>query len=264
MPTTEEMIKLRRDFLRYAGARMRGIEAQAFEGRLLDDQEFSDAAAVCEQELIDDYSAGEVNDADKAVLQGWVEVSPRRLQRVQFARAFMAARSRCPQKGSGIGFVVPIAAMIAGLTVVMWMAGRSLRERAGPAPNAVKRSDAAAESAAVAKRNDLIAPADQVILVIAERMRGAQRSQVISHNNSAETLRVLLPEGASNDPYRLQMADMRDRHNVVIDESGLRPSVTGGRMYLVVSVRKGSLTPGSYEVTVSSKEDSFIATIVVQ
>lgn len=263
MPTTEEMIKLRGDFLRYLRGGMDDAEVQAFEERLLGDQAFSDAAATCEQELIDEYSAGEVNDADKAILHTWIEASPRRIQRLRIARSFLAAKAHKAPKGSRMRFVLPIAAMIAGFAVAMWMMmGRNSGGRTNPVPNTVKRNDAPAGAGVVAKNNGVSAPADQVVLVVAERVRGAQHSQMITQNHdSAVTLQVLLPEGASNGPYRVQVANMRQ--NVIVDERGLKPSVTDGRLYLIVHIRDGALTPGSYEVSLDSNEDSYTSNIAV-
>jgi hypothetical protein len=244
---------------------MSNAEAETFEERLLSDQEFSDAAAICEQELIDDYSAGEVDDANRNVLRTWIEASPRRVQRVRFAQSLITTRSHKARRARRVRFLLPIAAMIAGLAVATWMIDRNNGGSANPAPNTAKSNDVKGGSSIVAKGNGASASADRVILVVAERVRGAQHSQMVAHNqNSAITLQVLLPEGAASGPYHLQVKNSRDGRNIVFDEQGLQPSATGQRLYLVVHIHEGALTVGSYEITAASDEDSFTSEITVQ
>jgi anti-sigma factor RsiW len=59
------------------------------------DQDFSDAVAVHEQDLIDAYALGSLTPEEARSIQTWIEASPRRMQRVGMARALLV---RHPQK----------------------------------------------------------------------------------------------------------------------------------------------------------------------
>ena len=264
MPMAEEPNQLREDFFRYVAGKMSGEEALSFEERLLSDHAFSDAAALSEQELIDRYAAGELNDADWTALQKWIEASPRRVQRVRVAQSLLTLGSTKAQRRFGIRFMLPVAAVIAGLAVLTWMAGKHFRSNAGAAPETATRNGAPAASGKGLQASGLSAPANQVILVVAERVRGEKPAQPVTlPRDSAATLQVLLPEGAANGSYRIRVTKA-DGQNTVLDEHEVKPVVIGERLCLSAHFAEGVLMPGSYTVDVEGAVESFLSQITLR
>ena len=87
---------LRARFLRYITGRLPEPDKTRFEERLLEDQDFSDTAAACEQELIDDYALHRLDAEETRAVGLWIEASPERVERVTMARVLLRAT---PQRG---------------------------------------------------------------------------------------------------------------------------------------------------------------------
>jgi len=260
----EEPDQLGENFLRYVTGRMKPDEALSFEDRLLSDHAFSDAAAVSEQNLIDSYAAGELNEADRAALQPWIEAAPRRMQRVRLSLSLQDLGSCKVERRWGMRFVLPIAAVIAGLAILTWMAGKHFGHSARATSETATRNGTPAGSGAASTSTNPPAPADQVILVVAERVRGEIPAHFVTpRRNSALTLQVLLPEGAANAPYRIRVARAEGRPDVVLDERGVKPVVTGSRLYLIAHLPEDAATPGSYTVSIDGSEESFLSRITL-
>lgn len=264
MLMAEEPDQLSENFLRYVTGRMRPDEALSFEDRLLSDHAFSDAVALCEQELIDRYAVGNLNAADRAALQPWIEAAPRRMQRMRIALSLQELGSRTSQRRWSMRFVLPIAAAIAGLAVLTWMAGKRLGHNPGPARETAARNGASAGSGTAPKATGPSAPADQIILVVAERVRGETPTQLVTpRRNSTATLQVLLPEGAANGSYHIRLTHSEGGQSAVLDEREVKPVVTGNRLYLIAHLPEGALVPGSYTVSVDGSE-SFLSRITLR
>ena len=264
MPMAEDPNQLCESFLRYVTGRMSEGEALSFEERLLSDHALSDAAAVCEQELIDRYAAGELNEADRTALQTWIEASPRRMQRVRLAQSLLAFANDRVQHRSGMRFVLPIAALIAGLAVLTWMTGKHFRDNAGSVSQTAAQNGASSASEKTPQRNGLATPANQVILVVAERVRGERPPQPMTvPRDSSVTLQVLLPEGAANSSYRLRVTKA-NAQSPVLDDRGVKPVATGDRLYLIAHVSAGVLMPGLYTIDVDGAEESFLSQVTLR
>ena len=264
MLNSEEHDQHRQNFLRYVTGGMSEEEAQRFEEQLISNHEFSDSAAACEQELIDSYAADELNDADRAALQAWIGTSPRRVQRVRVAEALRASANRTAKHRAFGRYVLPIAAVIAGLAVVTWVAGRHFSDKPGSVPETATVQSPPAGQSNAEKTNDLATPPDHVVLIIAERVRGEPLTQLQTpYRNSAVTLQVLLPDGAPEVYYRVRVMKAGGGAKVV-DLRAVKPEVVANRLYLVVELGKGVLTRGTYEVSAVGTEDTFISRITVQ
>jgi hypothetical protein len=251
------------DFLRYVARRMREEEARGFEERLMNDHAYSDAMAVCEQDLIDRFAAGTLGDSDRTSLKTWIESSPGRVQRVRMAQSLLASARHTAKHRTLVRFVLPIAAVIAGLAVVTWVAGRHFGRTPGSAQEEATLHGVPAGQGNAANTNELSTSTNHVILVIAERVRGEQHTQLLTpFRDSAVTLQVLLPEDSPDGPYHLRMARTTDR-TTVVDLPGLKPVFAGDRLYLIANLHKGVLMPGTYEVSVIGTEDTFISRIAV-
>src|ERR1700745_3418254 len=67
---------LRVNFLHYIAGRLPEPERIRFEQQLLEDQDFSDAAADCEQQLIDDYAMRRLDTEQARTVSLWIDPSP--------------------------------------------------------------------------------------------------------------------------------------------------------------------------------------------
>ncbi len=63
---------LRLELLRYLTGEMSEDKRTAFASRLLGDQEFSDAVAMCEQDLIDAYASETLDQDQMRSIQPWI------------------------------------------------------------------------------------------------------------------------------------------------------------------------------------------------
>lgn len=256
--------QLRDNFLRYVTGGMEPEEVLSFEERLVGDLGFSDAAALCEQELIDAYAAGELNEADTTALQHWLEGSPRRMQRVQLARSLQEIGRRKVQRQWSMRLVLPIAAVIAGLAVLTWMTGRRFVHHPEPASDAVAQKGVPAGSERPPEPPSSPAAPEQVILVVAERVRGDMPAQLVTpQRGSAVALQVLLPADAADSPYRIRVAKSEGSRGAVLDQRGVRPVVTRDRLVLNAHLPGDALTPGSYTVVVDGAQESFVSRMTV-
>jgi len=262
MPIPDQSDQLRDSFLRYVTGKMKPEEALSFEERLLADHAFSDAAALCEQELIDGYAAGEQDDPDRTALSAWIKASPRRMQRLRLARSLQELGSRRTSRQWGMGFVLPIAAVLAGLAVLTMIARRRFEHSLVPAQNMAAQKDARPNSSPLANAHK--AP-ELMILLVAERVRGELPVQVVmSQPGTAATLQLLLPEGAADSRYRIRVEKDDGDQRTVLDNSGVNTVITGDRLVLIAHLPEGVLTPGPYTVTVDGTKESFVSQIKVR
>jgi hypothetical protein len=240
----DDQIRVR--FLRYIAAALSESENEQFEQRLLADQEFSDATAACEQELIDDYAAGGLSSDDARTLQPWIESSPRRMQRIATARA-LQHRSR--PKRWGARKPLPILLVAACLLVIagglLHLAGRKRQTR----PSAMELAKNAAPPISTPAQRRGLGDNPSVVLLMDERTRGKDSVPVYRIKPHAPIeLQVLLAGKVARNEFGLELNSNDGRR--IATWKGLKPTSKHGWAYLSVDLPADSLPPAFYQTVV--------------
>jgi negative regulator of sigma E activity len=250
---------LRPALLRYITGRSTEFERAHFEERLLVDQEFSDAAAVCEQELIDAYALQQLNADETAGLKSWIDNSPGRTQRVKMARPLLLAGPQRIRSKQRIAFMLAVAACVL-VAITLPLAHRTAQKDAtsvsqAPAPNAMPSPSAIAPSVTVPSA---IKP--DVILLAAERVRGEQQTVSYQvHRDAPVQLQVMLNGETARSGYRLQVVPMEGPRHILLDKTDLQAQSINGQLYLNVALPPGFLSPATYTASVSRHGETLVS-----
>jgi hypothetical protein len=255
---------LRLNTLRYLTHEMTVDERALFNERLLYDHEFSDAVALCEQDLIDTYACGTMNAEEKGIVQLWIKASPRRMERVEFARALLKKRPKVVSVKPYIGVVLAVAAC---LLVALGLIFRTIRESRYRGLKTVASSTAvhlarSANPAIVEKDNS---QKEQTILVIAERTRGKQKITTYSvHLDAPLRLQVLLIGEIAPTGYTLKITSLKKNQPFVLERTGLSAESVKEQLYLSLLLPPGSLPADRYIVRVSVHGRTLVSQFVVR
>jgi hypothetical protein len=242
---------LRAKFLQYVMGRLPGPERASFEEQLLADHDLSDAAADCEQDLIDAYALRQLNPEESREVGLWIEASPDRVARVAIARALL---QRSPQRSSGrqrITIALAVAACLVA-AVALYVVDTRMH-RADKAAQFAAATPAPPINPAIAA-NTTIKP--DIILIAAERVRGEQKTATYPiHQDSPIQLQILLPGESARSGYKLRVTTLADRNRVLIERDDLEAQSFDGQLYLTISLPAGTLPPATYLAAVSRQND---------
>ena len=255
---------LRQALLRYIAGRSTESERAEFEERLLTDQEFSDDAAMCEQELIDAYALQQLSVDDMEGLRAWVESSPPRRERVKMARAILLARPPKIRIQRRIAFIWAAAACVALAVTLPLM--KKIAQRNPPAvsqtaatnPQQVEGANAPLVASSEAMKPD-------VILLAAERVRGEEQPATYKvHRNAPVQLQIILPGETERSGYGLQVVPLDEPHHVLLEKADLQAESMNGQLYLEVTLPPGSLPPSTYTASVSRDGETLVSNFILQ
>jgi anti-sigma-K factor RskA len=255
---------LRENLMRYLTGKSTEEESSRFEERLLADQEFSDAAAACEQELIDAYASNSLDAKERDALQLWIEASPRRMQRVTMSRALFAKQpQRIRQDWRIAGMLAAAACIVAAVGVTLFLANRPIRSSSTAAMSTPPAHAVAPSNGLTAKSAGTTEP--QIIFLVAERIRGEQ--QITSHailQDAPVEMQVLLPQEIALSGYTLTVSSLDDGSHILLKQEHLQARSAQGRLYLSVKFAAGSLPRGRYRASVSRGEDKLTAQFTIK
>jgi hypothetical protein len=246
---------LRADLLHYLTGAMSEDARALFEERLLTSQDFSDAVAHHEQELVDAYAEGSLPAAEATALRPWIEISPRREQRLRMARTLLQRRPAARQRW------LPGASAAAGLVIVTsavlyWFHAVPGKERIAV--------QAPAQPAAGAVAGGHRSPQPQVVLLVAERIRGAQPLTTYHVRPEAPVeLQVLLADEAAQASYTIEITSSGALPQVHWKQTDLKPQVQGEHFYLDAIVPPGALPPATYTAVVGGAGTTLVARFTV-
>jgi hypothetical protein len=254
---------LRARFLQYILGHLPESERTRFEEQLLADQDFSDAAAACEQELIDAYALHRLNDEQTRAVGLWIEASPHRVERVAIARALLQAT---PDRSNGRGrwgFALAAAAcLVAAATLYL------LNTKTHPAaqkPTPLTQTNVLPQTTPPVAANPGPAPGTDVILIAAERPRGGQKTTAYQvHRESPIQLQILLPGETARSGYQVRVARIADQGKVVMQQKDLEAQSIAGQLYLTVTLPPGSLPPATYTTSVTRQAETLVSTFTVK
>lgn len=255
---------LRASLMRYLTGKSTAEESSRFEERLLADQEFSDAVAASEQDLIDAYASESLDAKDRDAIQFWIEASPRRMQRVTMSRALFAKQpQRIRQGWQIVGMLAAAACVLAVVGMTLFLAKRLISNPSTAALSAQPAHAVAPSNGAPSRSAGPIQP--QIIFLVAERIRGEQ--QITSHAilpDAPVEMQVLLPQEIALSGYTLTVSSLDDGSHVFWEQEHLQAKSAQGRLYLSVTFAAGSLPRGRYRASVSRGEDTLTAQFAIK
>jgi hypothetical protein len=221
----------------------------AFEERLLEDEEFSRQTAELEDDILEDYAAGSLSPAEQESLRPWIMASPWRREQVQVTRLLLQNSRRKLQTRMSAWLWLTAAACIISAAVLF------VRHRV---PSAVPTASSKPGEVSPLP----VSPKANVILLVAERLRGSateKESMFVVHPNAPTRIQVLLPGAENGMRYSVllhSIDDDRSRHALVrVDD--LAAQIASGERYIETTLPPGRLPPGAYLAEVKSREGSF-------
>jgi hypothetical protein len=250
---------LRASFLRYITGRLPEPDKTRFEERLLEDQDFSDTAAACEQELIDNYALRRLDAEETRAVGLWIEASPERVERVTMARVLLRAtppRGQ-PKKKTNITLAAA-ASLLAAATLYLVNSKLSHHEQQATQLSA-SNSPLQDQTAATATTKP------DIVLIAAERTRGEQKTVTYQiHRESPIQLQVLLPGETNHSGYQLRIVSFTDPSKTLLEQNELEAQSIGGQLYLTATLPPGSLPPATYTASVSRQGDTLVSTFALK
>jgi anti-sigma-K factor RskA len=249
---------LRARFLEYIMGRLPEPERSSIEEQLLADHDLSDAAADCEQELIDDYAMRRLDSEEYREVGLWIEASPDRVQRVAMARALL---QRSAHRTSGRHR--PVIAFAVAACLVAAAALYIVDTRLNRAAKTTQLATANPATPIIPATVDNNARPD-IILIAAERIRGERKIATYPiHHGSPIQLQILLPGESARTGYRLRIASQANRNKALLEQDNLEAQSLNGQLYLNISLPPGSLAPATYLAAVTRQNDTLTSPFIV-
>jgi hypothetical protein len=248
-PVPGASVSSRRNFIAYVSGTLAAAERDDFEERLLKDEEFSQLTALFEEDVLEDYAAGSLTSAEQKSLRPWIMASARRREHVQVTRLLLQNSRPRLQTRKPVWLWLTAAACVISAALLF------VRHRA---PSAMTT----ASSKPVQVSSPAISPKANVILLVAERLRGSatqKESAYVVHPEAVTHLQVLLPGAENGMRYTLLLrpthADRSQPDLVRVD--GLAAQNASGERYIETTLPPGHLSPGVYLAEVTSRDGSF-------
>ena len=253
---------LRLSVLRYLAAELTADERAFFDERLLTDQEFSNAVAVQEQDLIDAYALRSLAAEEARSIQAWLETSPRRMQRVCMARAFLVRRPQKIRRKQYVTIMLAAAACIlAAVGITLSLTSKLIRQDS----TIVSSGTIASVQNGRPQTSPDNAAKPEVILLVAERIRG--QKQVTTHRlhgGAPVQLQIILVGETERSGYLLRIHSLGEDKHLFPEYKDLNAESVGGQLYIKVDFSPGSLPPGTYRAFVSRGGDTLVSDFAVR
>jgi anti-sigma-K factor RskA len=251
-------------FLHYITGRMPEPDRTHFEEHLLEDLDFSDAAAACEQELIDAYALHRLNAEETKTIGLWIEASPRRVERVAMARTLLQVTPQRGLRRKRIGVALAAAACLLMAATLYLVNTKVLHHGQKPtlfganAPSPQNQAPAALTTSSEAAKPD-------VVLIAAERVRGKQETVTYQiHRESPIQLQVVLLGQTARSGYQVRLTPLADQSNILLQQDNLEARTLAGQLYLTVTLPPGSLPPATYTASVTRQGDTLVSTFTLK
>ncbi len=246
--------------LRYLTGEMAGEERDSFETRLLVDHDFSDAVAVCEQELIDALVLGQLDSTQARSVRLWVDATPARRERVRTARALL--QKKPPTSGARRQWLAVIMAAAACVLVAMALTVHKATTKPPAAETTVAGAVSSPQELTPAQGGT---EKSQVILLVAERLRGEEpMAKYQMHPDAPIELQVLVTGKAPDTLYTLKIISSEPKRHVLVERKGLKLQEKQGHPYIEVTLPAGSLPAATYNVVVSERDERLLSSFAVR
>lgn len=244
-------LDMRENLIAYASARFDPSEREAFEQRLIEDEDFSQQLLLAEEDLLEDYAGGLLEPATHEALRSWVMSSERRRAKVQLIQAMRQQARKARVQQITRRWLAVAACLLTAAGLAVW---HGLRSRtSGP-------SVASYVSPPASLKPD-------VILLAAERVRGTNapaEATYLVHNQRPISLQVLLSE-STGGPYTLEVRSATVSSNwPAIHATNLMPQSASGVVFIEITLPANRLSTGEYSATLNSARGAFISRFRVQ
>jgi anti-sigma factor RsiW len=248
-PIPGASVSLRQNFIAYVSGTLAAAERDDFEERLLKDEEFSQLTALLEEDVLEDYAAGSLTSAEQKSLRPWIMSSARRREHVQVTRLLLQSSRPRLQTGKSVWLWLTAAACVISAALLF------VRHRV---PSAIPT----ASSKPVQVSPQPIFPKDNVILLVAERLRGSateNESAYVVRPEASTHIQVLLPGAENRMRYTLLLRPTDDDRSQqdLVRVDGLAAQNASGAQYIEITLPPGHLSPGAYLAEVRSRDASF-------
>jgi anti-sigma factor RsiW len=244
-------LNMRRNLIAYVSARFDPSERDAFEQRLLDDEDFSQQISLTEEDLLEDYAGGLLEPATHEALHPWIMNSERRRAKVQLIQAMRLQARKMRAQQMTRRWLAVAACVLTAVGLAIW---HGLRPST-PEPSVASRVSPPAP------------PKPDVILLAAERVRGTNapvEATYVVHNQTPVSLQVLLSESAAG-PYSLEIHSATVHSNwPAIHATNLMPQLASGVSFLEVKLPANRIPTGEYSAAVRSPSGTSISRFRVQ
>jgi hypothetical protein len=248
-PISNGSTDLRQNFIAYVTGTLAAAERDAFEERLLADEEFSQLAVLVEQDVLEDYATDSLISTEQESLRPWIMASARRREHVQVTRLLLQNSRRKFQTRKSVWLWLAAAACIA-FSAMLFVHPHV------PSPILTASSKPSQISP------EPIAPQANVILLVAERLRGSatQNESVYALRLQAPTrIQVILPSADNEARYTLLLRLTENDHSLqdIVRVGGLAVRNVSGERYIETTLPPGHLRPGTYIAEVRSSDGNY-------
>jgi len=251
-------------FLQYIMGRMPEPDRTRFEEHLLEDQDVSDAAAVCEQELIDAYALHRLNEEETKTVSAWIEASPRRVERVAIARTLLQVTPQRGLRRKRIGVALAAAACLLMAATLYLVNTKVLHHGQKPNLSAANAPPPQNQTPATSTTSSE-APQPDVVLIVAERVRGKQETATYQiHRDSPIQLQVVLLGQTARSGYQVRLTPLADQSNILLQRDNLEAQTLAGQLYLTVTLPPGALPPATYTASVTRQGNTLVSTFTLK
>jgi len=222
-------------------------EREAFELRLIEEDDFSDLIETVEFDLVEDFAAGVLPLAEHEQIALWIKASPERSARVLLAQTLHQSSSK--RRRSATLWIWWTAALSACVILTISLL---LLRRPQPAPSTLASSQVATHAP--------FTPRQDTILLIAERLRGGNIGSATSyplHADSSVRLQIMVPPSDGRTPYSATLQGNEPGGASLLHISGITPRGDASAPYLELTLPPRSLPSGKYMLELRSRTDNY-------
>jgi hypothetical protein len=220
---------------------------ESFERKMLEDGLFSEEIEAVEFDLREEYADGALQGPEREHLKTWIDSSSERKAQILVTQglrrsALKHGRIRVIQK---LAWASAIAACL--ILTISWPL---LRARRSALPTKSIVPNATSTPPSVAAKED-------VILLMAERLRGSKNNNQVTtytiHSDARTRLQVILPSGHSDPAYSIRIRPSGGRSNPEFYFDNLLMQGGTAMAYLDVTLAPESLKSGMYVAEIRSR-----------
>jgi anti-sigma factor RsiW len=227
----------RKQLLRYLLGTLPPAEREAFELRLIEDEEFSQAIEMEEFELIDEYASGSLLPGEQREIKRWVEASPELRARVLITQRLHRTE---PSRSHWYWWLLGVATVT---TCLLLLTITRTPSHSIPASTSSTRVT-----------HPVTKPQQDTILLAAVRQRGSASigapAVYTLHPANATRLQILLPPSAQSATYTVQLQDVAPITNI-------KPQGPADAPYLELTFPPGALYATRYRLSLNSPSEHY-------
>ena len=226
-------------------------EQVMIEERLLRDMKFYEELLIAEDDLVDEYLAGELSSTQRDSFENNFLVTPERLQKLRFARGLNRYVAKAADAGSTeeleVGSSTPSKTKTESVAFLGFFAGRNLLARYAFAAVVLLAFGSAVWFAFRSTQSTSSGRVLSVTLTPGITRGDNQTTEIhLEKDVAVVELRLALPR----DEYQAYRAELEMEGRTLLAKEDLKSETRDGKL-LVFNVDASTLIPGDYQVRVS-------------